>query len=96
MTGWRRTGVQWGLLALVIGGLAGAVWLPTGAAGREPGLLCPRLTGAIHRVALEQPGALRLTAGPADFQHPATDVVIRRHDNGPPTIPSGTVLRTSG
>jgi hypothetical protein len=83
MTGWGRTGAQWGLLALVVGGLAGAVWLPTGAAGREPGLLCPRPTGAIHRVALEQPGALRLTAGPAGFQQP-------------PTIPAGAVLRTSG
>ena len=81
-----RTGSRWGLRALVIGGLAGAAWLLTGAAAqaadRDPadeGLLGSSLLGSVvhnqHSIPVVDQ-VLQAAAQPLDFEdHRARSVV---------------------
>ncbi len=76
-----RTGSRWGLRALVIGGLAGAAWLLTGAAAHASdheaalgGLLGPSPVGAVvegHTAAPAVGTILKAAAQPLESHRPA-------------------------
>ena len=102
----RRTGVRWGLRVLVIGGLAGAAWLLTGAAAQaadrtdEPigsllgsvlyGDTTTPVTGLLEAAA--QPLE---TLIPAHSKHQYTQNVVHDILDVPPTSPAPHVRKGS-
>jgi hypothetical protein len=85
----RRTGVRWGLRALVIGGLAGAAWLLTGtaaqAADHEPAATGPSLLGSVVAGDIAQPAVSSVLT--VDAQPPEADRPAHRHHNPVSLLP---------
>ena len=81
----RRTGVRWGLRVLVVGGLAGAAWLLTGAAAhaadRTDGPVGSLLVSVLHSdTTTPVTGLLEVAAQPLETVVPAPGKQKHQHD----------------